>query len=401
MTTDKGPGEMPHGMTDTHAADARQRRRLLKALACTPLMGLPGGMAVAGGNNAASAQGREPLGVAISACNDDTGQHFASCTSYQGVERWRQPIRQRAHGATRHPHKPWAVIFSRRPGTEINVFDLDSGERIARIEAAPDRHFYGHGVFSPDGGLLYTTENAIAPGEGRIGIYDVNRDFARIGEFASGGIGPHEIRLHPDGQQLIIANGGILTRPDTGRVKLNLDSMQSNLTLLDRVSGEIRWQGEPSHHQLSLRHLDVSREGIIVAGYQYQGPAADHRPLVVMKHPSSDRLQELPLPREYVPQFKQYIASIAVSPDGRLAVATAPRGNLITLWNLATGELDTTLDFADCAGVLAVPATQQTPAGFVVSNGRGEWLLIDEEGLPALGPVRLANTHWDNHLALM
>ena len=198
MTTDKGPGEMPHGMTDTHAADARQRRRLLKALACTPLMGLPGGMAVAGGNNAASAQGREPLGVAISACDDDTGQHFASCTSYQGVERWRQPIRQRAHGATRHPYKPWALIFSRRPGTEINIFHLDSGERIARIEAAQDRHFYGHGVFSPDGGLLYTTENAIAPGEGRIGIYDVNRDFTRIGEFASGGIGPHEIRLSAD-----------------------------------------------------------------------------------------------------------------------------------------------------------------------------------------------------------
>ncbi|MDA5564475.1 DUF1513 domain-containing protein [Cobetia sp. MMG027] len=390
-----------HGMLDTHPTEARQRRRLLKALACTPLMGLSGGRVLAGGNNAASARGHVPAGVAISACDDDTGQHFASCTSYQGQERWRQPIKERAHGATRHPHKPWALIFARRPGTEINVFDLETGERITRIEAAPDRHFYGHGVFSPDGGLLYTTENAITSGEGRIGIYDMHRDFARLGEFASGGIGPHEIRLHPDGQQLIIANGGILTRPETGRVKLNLESMQPNLTLLDRVSGEIRWQGEPSHHQLSLRHLDVSRDGTIVAGYQYQGPASDHHPLVVVKRPASETLQELPLPQEYVPQFKQYIASIAIAPEGHLAVATVPRGNLITLWNLETGELETTLDFADCAGVLAVPATQETPAGFVVSNGRGEWLLIDEDGLPALGPVRLANTHWDNHLALM
>lgn len=382
-------------------SDGAQRRRLLKALACAPLMGLPGGVALAGGNNAASARGRAPLGVAISACDDDSGQHYASCTSYSGVERWRHPIKERAHGATRHPDKPWALIFARRPGTEINVFHLDSGEQIARIEAAPDRHFYGHGVFSPDGGLLYTTENAIARGEGRIGIYDVNRDFARIGEFDSGGVGPHEIRLHPDGQQLVIANGGILTRPETGRVKLNLDTMQSNLTLLDRVSGEIQWQDSPSHHQLSLRHLDVGRDGTIVAGYQYQGPASDHRPLVVMKRPSGTGLEELPLPLEYLPQLKQYIASIAITPDGQLAVATAPRGNLITLWNLQTGELDSTLDFADCAGVLAVPATNETPAGFVVSNGRGEWLLIDEDGLPALGPVRLANTHWDNHLALM
>ncbi|TVU70051.1 DUF1513 domain-containing protein [Cobetia crustatorum] len=386
----------------TRASCASQRRRLLQALASVPLMGLTGGqVAFAGGNNATSGQDRRPAGVVISACDDESGQHHASCMRYSGEERWRQPINERAHGATRHPHKPWALIFARRPGQEINVFDIESGERITRIKAAPDRHFYGHGVFSPDGGLLYATENAITRGEGRIGVYDANRDFARIGEFDSGGIGPHEIRLHPDGQQLIIANGGILTRPETGRVKLNLDTMQPNLTLLDRISGKVNWRDSPSHHQLSLRHLDVSRDGIIVAGYQYQGPPSDSRSLIVMKRPASTALEELPLPMDYVSQLKQYIASIAISPDGTLAVATAPRGNLITLWNLDTGELDSTLDFADCAGVLAVPTTNETPAGFVVSNGRGEWLLIDEDGLPALGPVRLANTHWDNHLALM
>ena len=49
----------------------------------------------------------------------------------------------------------------------------------------------------------------------------------------SGGIGPHEILRLPGARLLAIANGGIHTRPDTGREKLNLDTMRPNLTLMD------------------------------------------------------------------------------------------------------------------------------------------------------------------------
>ena len=71
--------------------------------------------------------------------------------------------------------------------------------------------------FSADGSLLYATENAFDSGEGRIGLYAADDGFRRRGEFASHGIGPHQLCLAPDGQTLLVANGGIRTHPDYRR----------------------------------------------------------------------------------------------------------------------------------------------------------------------------------------
>ena len=42
--------------------------------------------------------------------------------------------------------------------------------------------------------------------------YDTKKDFSRIGEFITYGIGPHEIKIFRD--TIIIANGGVLTHPE-------------------------------------------------------------------------------------------------------------------------------------------------------------------------------------------
>ena len=47
-------------------------------------------------------------------------------------------------------------------------------------------------------------------------------DFARVGEFPTHGVGPHELLLLGDGRTLAVANGGIETHPDFGRAKLNI-----------------------------------------------------------------------------------------------------------------------------------------------------------------------------------
>ena len=41
------------------------------------------------------------------------------------------------------------------------------------IPSIEGRHFFGHGVFSPDGKLLYATENDFEAARGVIGVYDV------------------------------------------------------------------------------------------------------------------------------------------------------------------------------------------------------------------------------------
>ena len=107
------------------------------------------------------------------------------------------------------------MAFARRPGRFADVIDCRSGAQLARLEPPEGHHFYGHGVFSPEGEVMYTTENAFESGEGMIGVWNA-RDYRRIGQFPSGGIGPHEMLLRRDAPGLVVANGGIETHPDTG-----------------------------------------------------------------------------------------------------------------------------------------------------------------------------------------
>ena len=128
---------------------------------------------------------------------------------------------------------------------------------------------------SPTGRILFATENDITRGQGVLGLYDAADGYRRIGELPAHGIGPHDIALLPDGRTLAVANGGILTLPETGRAMLNLDSMQPSLNLIEAASGRLveAQRLAPELHQLSIRHLAQAPDGLIAAGHAVGGPA--------------------------------------------------------------------------------------------------------------------------------
>jgi len=128
----------------------------------------------------------------------------------------------RGHAAAAHPIRAEAVAFARRPGTFAIVINCASGVHVAQLQAPEGRHFYGHGAFSVDGSKLFTTENDYGAGRGIVGVWDATSGYQRIGEFDSGGVGPHDIKPMPGGDLLVVANGGIETHPETGRTKLNI-----------------------------------------------------------------------------------------------------------------------------------------------------------------------------------
>ncbi len=109
-----------------------------------------------------------------------------------------------------------------------------------------NRHFYGHGVFSRDGRLLYATEHDNETRAGLIGVYNATGGYKRIGEMPTYGIGPHEVILLSDGKTLAVANGGIETHIETGREKLNLSSMQPSLAFIDSTNGRLISQHKQS-----------------------------------------------------------------------------------------------------------------------------------------------------------
>ncbi|MGD1935248.1 MAG: DUF1513 domain-containing protein, partial [Candidatus Phaeomarinobacter sp.] len=209
---------------------AIDRRHCLAGLGSAALLG-------AGGAPAGLTLGTDPF--FLSAARGTDGRFRLVTLDANGRRAEAAALPARGHSAAISPDRRTAVVFARRPGTFALVTDMPGGDPIRQINAPSGRHFYGHGVFSADGTLLYATENDFEAARGVIGVYDVQDGYTRLGELPSHGVGPHDIGLSADGKMLIVANGGIETHPDAPRVKLNLDSMRPSLAFIRRSDGSL------------------------------------------------------------------------------------------------------------------------------------------------------------------
>ncbi|MEM9436393.1 MAG: DUF1513 domain-containing protein [Pseudomonadota bacterium] len=290
-----------------------------------------------------------------------------------------QALPSRGHAAAAHPSRAIAVAFARRPGTFAFVLDCATGAVLKTLESPPGRHFYGHGVFSLDGERLFTTEQEYDSATGLVGVWDAA--FNRVGEFESGGIGPHEMRRLPGQEVLVVANGGIETHPGSGRTKLNIPTMAPNLTYLSEAGELLEQMHPPSAARLnSIRHLDVAEDGTVAFGNQGQA-MGNFEPLIGLHRRGEAPVY--PAPGSYERAARGYIGSVAISPDGREVTATAPRGGLVLSVDMATGTLTKTPE-NDASGVAYIGPTR------FFTSGAGTVMAGDA--------ARRHNVAWDNHL---
>ncbi len=338
-------------------------------------------------------QTEQPL--LLSARNDADGRHYAVGYRLDGSQVFATPVAERCHDVYAHPHLPLAVFVGRRPSRESYLIDSRDGALLQVLASPPDRHFYGHGVFHASGDWLYTTENdTSAAGRGVLGVYRVeNRQLVRSGEHSTHGIGPHQLLWMPDGETLVVANGGIRTEADS-RQMMNLHAMEPSLVLLRRDGTLISKEQLPERMN-SVRHLAVAADGTVVSGQQYEGDPMDRVPLLAIKRPGQ-AFQAFPLGEAQRQTMNQYTASLAINDTLRLLAVTAPRGNKVFIWDLDTAALREEIHLPDCAGVAAVKE------GFVVSSGQGRCRLVDCTGKAFVStPLRLPAGLWDNHLRLV
>lgn len=305
-----------------------------------------------------------------------------------GAECFRLPIPERGHAAAAHPERPEAVAFARRPGRFAVVVDCRDGKAIAELSSPPGRHFYGHGAYSADGSLLFTTENDYERVRGLLGVWDVGAGYLRVDEVASGGLGPHEILRLPDGG-FAVANGGIETHPDSHREILNAATMQPNLAYLT-ASGSLDRVVTlaPELHQHSIRHLAVRGDGTVAAAMQWHGKPDRHPPLLAL-HRNDEEVRLLQAPGAEHRRMQDYAGSVAFSQDGELVAISSPKGGLVQVWDARSGEyLDSYAD-PDLCGVAG------GPDGFCVTTGAG--FVVGLAGATPLWRVG-EDLAFDNHL---
>ena len=295
----------------------------------------------------------------------------------------------RGHDITFSPVSGKAVVFARQPGTFAVVFDPAGREPPQTLTSIEGRHFFGHGVFSPDGKLLYATENDFDTARGVIGIFDATDGYRRIGEFDTFGTGPHELLLAADGKTLVVANGGIETHPDYGRAELNLDSMDPSLVFVDAAGGgligQLRLRADL--HQLSIRHMAFDALGRVWFGCQFRG-AADGRPQLVGFVTREGEIRLIELPEATLGALRNYVGSVAASADGALMAVSSPEGNTVLAIDPQSASVVASLVLDNGCGL--APARK----GFVTSSGDG---VLEGFAGAAATPEKF-DFGFDNHL---
>lgn len=305
----------------------------------------------------------------------------------QGRETFRIPLPARGHAGAGHPVRPEAVTFARRPGTYALVIDCARGQLLRTLAAPQGQHFSGHGAISADGEILFTGEIDTATGIGWIGRWATSEGYRRIGRFASGGIGPHEILRLPGGS-LAVANAGIITALDDDRTKLNLDTMRPNLSYLAQ-DGTLEDQIElaPELHRNSIRHLASHSDGTVAFAMQWEGDDTVH-PALLGLHRSGHGPVLCAPPDALAPRMKGYAGSVSFDGTGDKVAITCPKGGVAALFD-RNGQF---IDMAVRTDVCGIGAAAD---GFVMTDGLGGVMQMTTN---KPRPLTTFDRAWDNHL---
>jgi hypothetical protein len=296
----------------------------------------------------------------------------------------------RGHAGAGHPLRAEAVAFARRPGAFAFVLDCARGRVLHRLTPPEGRQFNGHGAFAEGGAVLYTCEQTSGSSEGVVGVWDVEAGYVRIGELSTHGIGPHDLRLAPEGDALIVANGGIATDPSDRR-KLNIPTMRPNLAYLDRAGRLIeRVELDPDLRSNSIRHLAIRPDGLVGFAMQWEGEPGAAPPLLGLHRRGAPLvLAAAPLADEMAMQG--YAGSIAFSGDGTELAITSPRGGRLHRF-AADGAFLGAASRSDICGL--APRN----GGYLASDGLGGLIAVESGAMAALARRDCA---WDNHIVAL
>ncbi len=364
------------------------RRRFL-ALAGTLAAALPMALALPGGLPVAHAANGEPLYATC--CQLPGGDFAVALIDAGGRIHGQEKLAARGHSLAVDPTGAFVVAFARRPGTFALAIDAVTGRARHAFATPPERHFEGHGVFSPDGRLLYASENAYEDGSAVIGIYDAAAGFARVDELPGHGLGSHEILLSPDGSTLVVANGGILTHPDYPRANLDLAGMEPSVVWIDRRSGDLIARSDPPKalNQLSLRHMSTDGTGRAWIGCQWMGDRLDPVPLIAT-HKAGEEIAFVEVPEDVRVGLGQYIGSVTCNAAGTRMAVASPVGGTVVVFDVESRKIVERRVLADGCGAAQVPGD-----GFLLTSGKGD-VILERGGRVVQASV--SDIAWDNHI---
>jgi hypothetical protein len=194
----------------------------------------------------------QPGAVLVAAWSEGP-EHFVGVLQAQAgrlLVRSSMVVPTRAHGLLALPDGSMLAV-ARRPGDWLLRWFPRTG-RVQWAWVETGCVFNGHALLMPELGRVLTTETDTDSGAGHISVRDL-KTLALRDRWPTLGMDPHALLMYQE--HLWVANGGIPTQPETGRVKRDRHRMDSSLVALDPASGKLCGQWRLPDRRLSLRHL--------------------------------------------------------------------------------------------------------------------------------------------------
>ena len=326
----------------------------------------------------------------LAAARESDGSFALYGLRSDGSDAFRVALPARGHAGAAHPTRPEAVAFARRPGDFALVLNCSTGETVARLTPPAGQYFNGHGAFSADGSVLYTVENMADTSDGIIGMW-ARDGWRRIGQGVSGGMGPHEILRLPGSDDLVVANGGLLTDLQTGDETRNIDTMQPSLVYLSATGKMLEQVQLPADlRRNSIRHLAARRDGLVAFAMQWQGDAGPDTPLLGL-HMRGTLPQLMQAPKAEHALMQGYAGSIAFDASGARVAISSPKGGRAQVFETETGYAFSVIRADLCGLALA-------EGGMMITDGLGGVLALHGQDITLLAAVPRA---WDNHIVAL
>jgi hypothetical protein len=279
------------------------------------------------------------------------------------------------------------LVVARRPGDWLLRWSPARGN-VAWQWAEPDRSYNGHVLTSLDGSLLYTTETDTESSGALLGVRDA-ATLCKLAEWKTHGTDAHDL-VHDGEAGIIVANGGVTAAQETGRLKLQLDRMDSSLVRLGVRDGELLGQWRLADPRLSLRHLAWSRDGdrrVLGVSMQAEHATLSERAVApLLARFDGKGLSCCAAPEDMA--LAGYGGDIVGTRDGFMIGCT--RAGRLAAWS-ADGRWRWAHALPQACAVLAATGDGGMPviwaAGATVAQGDGRLALPDNP------PMRLDN-HW-------
>lgn len=300
------------------------------------------------------------------------------------------PLRFFAHGITPHPTNPDIVTLFEKKGPGACEVNLKTKKVLRMIETVEDRYFYGHGVYSQDGNLLYSTEATFRGENGVIAIRNTET-MKIVGEFPSYGKAPHDLKMINHGETLVVTNGG-------GRKEELLKGARPNVSYVDIKSQKKLEVVELPNENINAGHLSLSSKMDLVV---VSAPRAGQSSLLggVSFRPSGEPVITVNQPAEIIQKMKAESLSIALHESTQTVGVTNPDGNILTFWDYKTGKFLKAIEM-DTPRSLGVTKDHKY---FVLGHGRTASIsLIDVKSLSVQTNLQKANAGFSgSHLLII